>query len=115
MAHNAGASLQHGIDDDKLAAVREFRSSDRFTDAERVAIELAMAAAAQPNAVSDALFERVRQHWTDAQIVEIVALISLFGFYNRYNDTLATPLEDEPLVLAEAHLAQHGWQVGKHG
>jgi len=115
MAHNAGASLQQGIDDAKLAAVWEFRTSPLFTEAERAAIELALAAAAQPNEVTDEMFARVRQHWSDGQIVEIVSLVSFFGFYNRYNDTMATPLEDEPIALAEAHIAGHGWRLGKHG
>jgi len=115
MAHNAGGSLQQGIPADKLAAVWEYKTSPLFTEAERAALDLAVAAAAQPNAVTDEMFERVKQHWTEGQIVEIVALISFFGFMNRYNDTMATPLEDEPIETAEKHIAQHGWVLGKHG
>jgi hypothetical protein len=48
------------------------------------------------------------------QVVEIVGVIAMFGFLNRWNDTLATPLEEEPLAFAERHLAAHGWDVGKH-
>jgi hypothetical protein len=33
---------------------------------------------------------------------------------NRYNDTMATPLEEEPIHEAEAHIAKHGWRAGKH-
>ena len=115
MAHNAGGSLQQGIDADKLAAVWEYRSSPHFSEAERAAIELAIAAGAQPNEVSDEMFDRMKQHWTDGQIVEIVSLISYFGFLNRFNDTMATPLEAEPTAIAEKHIAAHGWQPGKHG
>lgn len=115
MAHNAGGSLQQGIADEKLAAVWEYNVSPLFTEAERVALDLAVAAAAQPNAVTDDMFERVKQHWSEGQIVEIVALVSFFGFMNRYNDTMATPLEDEPIEIAEKHIAQHGWALGKHG
>ena len=60
------------------------------------------------------MFERVKQHWSEGQIVEIVALISFFGFMNRYNDTMATPLEDEPMHFGETHLASQGWDAGKH-
>jgi alkylhydroperoxidase family enzyme len=115
MAHNAGGSLRAGIQDEKLEKVWEYRTSPLFTEAERVAIELAIAAAAQPNEVSDALFERMKQHWSEGQIVEIVALIAYFGFMNRFNDTMATPLEQEPLEAAREHIAQHGWTPGKHG
>jgi alkylhydroperoxidase family enzyme len=84
-------------------------------DAERAALDLAVAAGAQPNEVTDEMFERVKRYWTEGQIVEIVALVSFFGFMNRYNDTMATPLEDEPIEVAEKHIAQHGWTLGKHG
>ena len=95
MAHNAGGSLRSGIKDEKLAAVWEFRTSPLFDDRERVALEFAIAAASQPNDVTDELFARMKQHWSEGEIVEITALIAYFGFMNRFNDTMATPLEDE--------------------
>lgn len=115
MAHNAGGSLQQGIDENKLAAVWEYQTSPLFDDAERAALDLAIATASQPNDVTDALFDRVKLHWTEGQIVEIVALVSYFGFMNRFNDTMATPLEEEPIKVAEKHITQHGWKLGKHG
>ena len=45
---------------------------------------------------------------------EIVGVIAMFEFLNRWNDTFATPLEDEPLEFAEKHLAAHGWSAEKH-
>lgn len=115
MAHNAGGSLQQGVADEKLAAVWEYRTSPLFSEAERAALDLAVAAAAQPNEVTDEMFDQAKKHWSEGQIVEIVAVISFFGFMNRYNDTMATPLEDEPIEVAEKHIAQHGWELGKHG
>jgi len=107
MAHNAGGSLQQGVPADKLAQVWEYRTSDLFPEAEKVALEYAIASASQPNDVTDELFDRLRQHWDEGQIVEITALVSFFGFMNRWNDSLATPLEE--------HITEHGWQLGKHG
>jgi alkylhydroperoxidase family enzyme len=115
MAHNAGGSLRSGVADEKLAAVWEFRTSPLFVDKERVALEFAIAAASQPNDVSDELFARMKQHWSEGAIVEIAALIAYFGFMNRYNDTMATPLEEEAIHVAERHIAKHGWKLGKHG
>jgi hypothetical protein len=43
-----------------------------------------------------------------------VAVISLFGWLNRWNDTMATELEDEPLAFASQHLTANGWSAGKH-
>ncbi len=114
MAHNAGGSLQQGIPAEKLEKVWEFRSSPLFSAAERVALEFSIAAASQPNDVTDELFEQMKKHWNEGQIVEITALISYFGFMNRWNDTMATPLEEHPIEKAEKHIAQHGWSIGKH-
>jgi len=38
----------------------------------------------------------------------------MFGVFNRWNDSMATPLEDEPIARAGALLADSGWNVGKH-
>lgn len=114
MAHTAGAALRLGVDDAKLEAIWNYRTSPLYTEAERVALDFALAAASQPNAVTDALFKQMKRHWSEGQIVEITAVISLFGFMNRWNDTMATPLEEEPIEVGEKFLAPHGWEVGKH-
>jgi len=114
MAHTAGAALRLGIDEKKLEAVWDFRTSALFSEKERVALEFALAAAAQPNGVTDELFEQIKRHWTENQIVEIAAVVAMFGFMNRWNDTMATPLEEEPVEVGEKHLAKTGWSVGKH-
>ncbi len=114
MAHTAGGSLRFGTDEKKLAAVWEYRTSPLYTEAERVALDFAVAAASQPNDVSDELFERMKRHWTEGQIVEIAATVALFGFLNRWNDTMATPLEEEPIEVGKKFLASRGWKIGKH-
>jgi hypothetical protein len=57
----------------------------------------------------------LKEHFSDKQCVEIVAVISLFGFLNRWNDTMATTLEDKPRAFAAETIAGAGWDVGKHG
>ena len=114
MAHTAGGSLRFGIDDKKLAAIWEYRASPLYTEAERVALDFTIEAAAQPNAVTDESFAKLKRNWSEGQIVEIVGVIALFGFLNRWNDTLATPLEEEPIEVGKKYLAAHGWNVGKH-
>jgi len=115
MAHTAGGALHLGVPEDKLAAVWEYRTSPLYSDAERIALDVALAAAAVPNDVTDEMFAALRRHWTDEQIVEIVGVISFFGFMNRWNDTMATPLEQEPIEVGQKFLASHGWSVGRHG
>ena len=114
MAHAAEAAHRAGIDDAKLDAVIDYRSSALYNDAERVALEFAEAAASQPNVVTDELMARLKQHWSDEQIVEFAGAVSLNGFLNRWNDTIAPALEAEPIEFGEHYLARHGWSVGKH-
>jgi alkylhydroperoxidase family enzyme len=115
MAHTAGAALRLGVDEKKFDAIWEYATSPLYSEAERVALDFALAAAAQPNDVTDELMARMKRHWTEGQIVEIAATVAFFGFMNRWNDSMATPLEEEPVEVGEKHLAAHGWTVGMHG
>jgi uncharacterized peroxidase-related enzyme len=94
MAHTAGGALHFGVDDKKLAAVWEYQTSPLYSAAERATLDFAIAAASVPNEVTDDMFAELRKHWSEEQIVEIVGVIALFGFLNRWNDTMATPLEE---------------------
>lgn len=115
MAHTASGALHFGTDPARLAALADFRTSPQFSPAEKAALSLAVAASAVPNAVSDDMFAALRTHWSEEQIVEIVAVIAMAGFLARWNGTMATPLEDEPREVAEKHLAPQGWSAGVHG
>ena len=110
--HRHGA-LHFGIAPAKLAALADFRASALFSPAEKAA--LAVAASAVSNGVPDAMFAELRRHWSEEQIVEIVATVAMAGFLARWNGTMATPLEAEPLEVAERHLAPQGWSAGIHG
>jgi uncharacterized peroxidase-related enzyme len=114
MAHTAEGAARLGVDQRKIDAVWDYQTSPLFSAAERAALEVAVAAGCVPNAVTDAMFIELRRHWSDEQVVEIVGVIAMFGFLNRWNDTFATPLEDSPLEFGEKHLAAQGWDAGKH-
>ena len=114
MAHTAGGALLFGIDPKKVEAIWDFRTSPLYSEAERVALDFAIAAASQPNGVTDEHFAEMRKHWSETPIVEIAAVVAVFGFLNRWNDTMGTPLEEEPIEVGEKYLASHGWRVGKH-
>lgn len=104
---NTGCLERHlGVAEPKLAAVWEYQSSPLYTEAERAALDFAFAASVVPNAVTDQSFEDLRKHWSEEQIVEIVGTIAWFGFLNRRNDTMGTPLEDKPVATGEKFLAR---------
>src|SRR5215470_1840028 len=114
MAHTIEGAAHFGVEEKKLAAIWEYQSSPLFTAAERVTLDFAVAASVVPNAVTDESFEDLRKHWSEEQIVEIVATIAMFGFLNRWNDTMGTPLEDKPMADGEKYLSRGGWTPGKH-
>lgn len=114
MAHQVGSAFKLGVDEKKFDAVWDYKTSPLYSEAERAALDVAVAAGCVPNEVTDEQFEELKKHWNENQIVEIVAVISLFGFLNRWNDTMATPLEEVPTGHGEKMLAAHGWDAGKH-
>jgi uncharacterized peroxidase-related enzyme len=114
VAHTGSNSSRFGVDDGKIAAIWEFETSNLFTDAERAALSFAQAAAQVPNVVTDADFAELRRHFTELQIVEIMSVVAMFGYLNRWNDSMATTLEEEPIAFAERAIADTGWSAGKH-
>ena len=114
-AHNAeNAAHLGGLPLEKVEALLNFRTSALFTPAECAALALAHAAGSCPPVVTDDHFTELKKHYSEDAIVEIVAVISLLGWLNRWNITLATALEDEAMAFAEKHLAPSGWQPGVH-
>ncbi|MBW2268936.1 MAG: carboxymuconolactone decarboxylase family protein [Deltaproteobacteria bacterium] len=113
-AHTSHSAERLGVPLEKLQAAFEFETSPLFSAAERAALQLAQAAGLVPNASRDDHFVELRRHFDETQIVEIVSVIALFGWLNRWNDTMATELESGPLAFAEANLARHGWKSGRH-
>jgi alkylhydroperoxidase family enzyme len=114
MAHTASGALHFGIAADKLDAVWDYAASPLYDAAERTALDIAVAASRVPNAVTDAAFTALRRHWSEEQVVEIIATIAMAGFLARWNGTMATPLESEPRAVGERHLARFGWAAGQH-
>ena len=103
-----------GVSDEKIQAMWTYQDSDLFTEAARAALDLAFAAGVAPNAVEPENFEELRKHFTDTQIIEILAVIAVGGFLNRWNDTIATVTDQESVDWASEVLAQVGWDAGKH-
>jgi alkylhydroperoxidase family enzyme len=113
-AHSLIAAEIHGVSQEKLDAIWDYRTSDLYSEAERVALDYALAAGSVPNAVDAELVERMKNHWSEDQIVQILGAVCLYGFLNRWNDSMATELEDPPRAMGERVLAQGGWTGGKH-
>lgn len=103
-AHAAHGAHEQGVAQEKINAVWSFEDSPLFDEAERAAINLAMKAGMVPNETTDDDFDRLRVHFSDTEITEIVAVIAMFGFLNRWNTTLGTALEPVPMASVESLL-----------
>ena len=114
-AHTAANGAKAGLDVAKVQALMEYETSPLFDDAERAIIGIGWAAGQVPNAVTRQHFDALRRHFTEAGIVEIVSVISMFGWLNRWNDTFGSDLEASPTAFAQQFLTGRGWEIGKHG
>jgi len=114
-AHTSHSAHRLGEDQAKFDDVLNFETSAAYSDSERAVVALALAAGAVPNESVAEHFERLREHFSERQIVQIVAVISMFGFLNRWNDTMATQLEEPAVDFATRALGAVNWQLGKHG
>jgi uncharacterized peroxidase-related enzyme len=113
-AHTIRAADRYGAETEKMENIWEFRTHHAFSEAERAALEFAYASSIIPNAVDDPIAENLRRHWDEGEIVEILGVIALFGYLNRWNDSMGTELEKEAIASAEKYLSKKGWTVGKH-
>lgn len=113
-AHTATNAAKKG-DGGRVAAVWDYERSPLFTEAERAALRFAQLAGQQPSGVADEDTDALKAHFAPEEIVELLAVVCLYGFFNRWNDSLATTLEPTPRGFAEATLGAHGWELGVHG
>lgn len=113
-AHTIRAAERYGADTEKLKNLWEFRTHKAFSESERAALEFAFASSTIPNTVDDAVAEKLRTHWDEGEIVEMLGVIALFGYLNRWNDSMGTVLEKEAIESGEQHLKKYNWTAGKH-
>lgn len=105
-AHIAAAPVK------KVEALPQYGTSPLFTPTERAALDLAHAAGR--SRVTDAHFAELRRHYSEDAIIEIVSVIALLGWLNRWNITLGTRIEAGAAAFARKHLAPSGWTPGEH-
>lgn len=113
-AHAIRAADRYGSEQDRLNNIWEYKTYPAFSDAERAVFDLAIAASSVPNAVTDEISENMRKHWEDGEIVEILGVIALFGYLNRWNDSMGTKLEEPAADDGVKYLEKKGWSRGKH-
>ena len=113
-AHTIRAAERYGSTLKRLENVWDFKNQDVFTDAEKAALQFAQEASMVPVNVTEATEKQLHVYWSDDDIVEIMGVIALFGYLNRWNDVMATSLEDDANISGETLLQGISWVPGKH-
>jgi len=113
-AHETVDAKLRGVPEEKISEIWNFEASALYDEAERAALRFARDASVVPNAITPTHFEDLRRHWDEGEIVEILSVVGLFGFLNRWNDSMATDLEEIPAAFAGRTIGSQGWEPGKH-
>jgi len=113
-AHTIRAAERYGAEENKLKNIWDYRTYPAFSEAERAALDFALAASTIPNGVNEDIQTRLQTYWDEGEIVEILGVIALFGYLNRWNDSMATTLEEAAAESARQWLTSDGWEAGKH-
>ena len=79
---------RHGWSEEQIQDLANFRTRTDFTEAEKAALELAERETRDPHSVDDDLWNRLKQQFDDAQIIELASAIGVFNYFNRFNDVL---------------------------
>lgn len=112
-AHTIRAAERYGGEKERLEQAWDFENSSLFSEAEKVALRFTIAASSVPVSTSQELEELLQHHWDETDILEIMSVIALFGYLNRWNDVMGTSLEKDAKDSAES-LLQNQWEIGKH-
>jgi uncharacterized peroxidase-related enzyme len=113
-AHAIRAAERYGAEQEQLDNIWEYKTHTAFSEAERAALDFSLAASLIPNAVDETIKTALYQHWNEGEIVEMLGVISLFGYLNRWNDSMGTTIENDAVESAEQYLGKTGWEKGKH-
>ena len=108
-AHTSHGAERAGIEEKKIADILNYSESEQFSESEKAVLDLAFAAGKVPNSSNQKHFDNLIKYYSKKEIVDIVSVISLFGFLNRWNDTLGTALEDVPENFVNDKLKPLGW------
>jgi uncharacterized peroxidase-related enzyme len=112
-AHTIRAAERYGGEKERLKEAWNFENSNLYSNAEKVALRFTIAASSVPVSISQELESSLKEEWSETDILEIMSVIALFGYLNRWNDVMGTSLENDAKESAETLLKSH-WEIGKH-
>jgi uncharacterized peroxidase-related enzyme len=95
VAHHTPFLAVEGISTAGIGRIMDWRDHPELDATDKLVVQYAIAAWETPNRIPDALFQAIRDVFTEAQVVELTLRITLCGFFNRFNDALRIEEEDE--------------------
>ena len=113
-AHTIRAAERYGASKERLENIWNFEESDCFSEQEKIALRFTREASKVPIATTQEMEEELKQYWSEDDIIEMMGVIALFGYLNRWNDVMGTSLEDDAIESANQYLKEKGWDIGKH-
>ena len=108
-AHTSHGAERAGVENEKIVDILNYVESTKYSDKEKAVLDLSFAAGKTPNQSTQRHFDNLNKHFSNKEITDIVSVIALFGFLNRWNDTMGTVLEDVPENFVENQLKPLGW------
>jgi alkylhydroperoxidase family enzyme len=113
-AHAIRAAERYGAEQEQLDHIWEYTTHPAFSEAERAALNFSLAASIIPNAVDQNIKKELYKYWDEGEIVEMLGVISIFVYLNRWNDSMGTSIEQGAVTSGNQYLGKHGWEKGKH-
>ncbi len=100
VAHHKPLLTIEGLSSDGIDRVLDYANHPEFDEVDKLVVEYTIQVTNTPQRIRDNMFERLRAHFSEAQIVELTLRIALCGFFNRFNDAL--------MIDTEAAVPAHG-------
>ena len=108
-SHTSHGAERAGVPNEKIAEILNYQPSEYYEAKEGALLDLAFASGEVPNKATKAHFEKLKEFYSKEQILEVVAVISFFGFLNRWNDTFGTEIEEIPANYLTEELRPKNW------
>ena len=100
VAHHKPLLAIEGMSPDGIDGVLDYANHPELDEVDRLVVEYTIQVTNTPQRIRDHMFESLRRHFSEAQIVELTLRIALCGFFNRFNDALM--IDAEPATLTHA-------------
>ena len=108
-SHTSHGAERAGVANDKIADILNYQNSEHYDAKEVALLDLAFASGEVPNGATKTHFDNLKKYYSKKQIIDMVSVISFFGFLNRWNDTFGTEIEAVPAKYINEVLKPKNW------